>query len=39
VLPEHAFFLTLLLASGMTLLPLPLLWRIPAASLSLRATP
>lgn len=39
VLPEHAFFLTLLLASGMTLLPLPLLWRIPAASLSLRANP
>lgn len=38
-LPGHAFSITLLLASGMTLLPLPLLWRMPAASLSLRATP
>jgi hypothetical protein len=36
-LPGHAFPLTLLLASGMTLLPLLLLWRIPAASLSHRA--
>ncbi len=37
-LPERAFTLTLLLASGMTLLPLLLLWRLPAASLSLRVT-
>ena len=38
-LPAHAFSITLLLASGMTLLPLPLVWRTPAASLFLRETP
>jgi MFS family permease len=38
VLPHRAFALTLLLASGMTLLPLLPLWRLPAASLSPRAS-
>ncbi len=38
VLPQRAFPLTLLLASGMTLLPLLPLWQRPAASLSPRAT-
>lgn len=38
VLPGRAFPVTLLLASGMTLLPLLPLWRLPAASLSPRVT-
>ncbi|MCF7749968.1 MFS transporter [Bacillus subtilis subsp. subtilis] len=38
MLPERAFALTLLLAACMSLLPLVLLWRLPASSLSLRAS-
>jgi len=39
VLPAHAFPLTLMLAAGMSLLPMLLLWRLPASSLALRASP
>jgi hypothetical protein len=36
VTPDRALTLTLLLAAGMTLLPLLLLWRLPASTLTLR---
>ncbi|MCW6026950.1 MFS transporter [Stenotrophomonas sp. SRS1] len=39
VLPTHAFPLTLMLATAMSLLPMLLLWRLPASSLALRASP
>jgi hypothetical protein len=39
VLPAQAFTLTLMLAAGMSLLPILLLWRLPASSLSLRTSP
>ena len=39
VLPAHAFPLTLMLAAGMSVLPMHLLWRLPASSLALRASP
>ncbi|NYF34909.1 MFS transporter [Stenotrophomonas sp. JAI102] len=39
VLPAQAFTLTLVLAAGMSLLPILLLWRLPASSLSLRTSP
>lgn len=37
--PEYAFALTLILAAGMSLLPVFLLWRLPPSSLVLRASP
>lgn len=36
--PDRAFTLTLLLAAGMSLLPLLLLWRLPASTLTLRTS-
>lgn len=39
VLPAHAFPLTLMLAAAMSLLPMLLLWRLPASSLALRTSP
>lgn len=37
-MPDRAFALTLLLAAGMSLLPLLLLWRLPASTLTLRTS-